>query len=321
MRVGAVSLLVAILTWGASHAAPTAARPDVPPLQVPGADLPSVDVRHYAMSGQVRPLLFWVGRDDIGLARVTWRAGRDGVRGYELLLGTDPSRAPRSLNRWGFVAEERGPDGGSVLAMMTGSPDTSYDEETSAAGQRDVVLHGVRNELSAGRAASQLMRVRTTDVLTVYDVDRALLRLARDPSTPRPVDATVSPDTRPGLLVALAELIERGAGRPLDEHEHRQMLREPVRYVFGRSTYELRFRGSRRQAIELNGHLTPAVSASFEIRTLATDARTKFDIAFGTDGYLRGVPIAAAWQPRWWLKVRLALTDEGPDLPRVRAAR
>ena len=73
-----------------------------------------------SMSGYVRPLLFWFGRDDIGLARVVWRTGDDGARGYELLVGTDPAKAPRALNRWGFVSEEVHGAEGAVLALMTG---------------------------------------------------------------------------------------------------------------------------------------------------------------------------------------------------------
>ncbi|HEX6945253.1 MAG TPA: hypothetical protein VF196_03600, partial [Casimicrobiaceae bacterium] len=74
--------------------------------ETPGSRIPVVQERRYVMSGAVRPLLFWVKRDDIGLARIVWRRGSDGSRGYELLVGTDPARAPGSINRWGFVTEE-----------------------------------------------------------------------------------------------------------------------------------------------------------------------------------------------------------------------
>jgi hypothetical protein len=95
---------------------------------LPGERLRTHMVRRYTMSGRIRPLLFWFGRDNIGLARVVWRRDEQGARGYELLVGTDPARAPRSLNRWGYVAEEAsGPDG-ALLAMMTGADELSYEE-------------------------------------------------------------------------------------------------------------------------------------------------------------------------------------------------
>ena len=37
----------------------------------PAGELAPIRVRHYRMAGRVRPLLFWFGRDDVGLARVT----------------------------------------------------------------------------------------------------------------------------------------------------------------------------------------------------------------------------------------------------------
>src|SRR3982074_1246009 len=77
---------------------------DVPP----GEGLRDVRVLRYTMDGRIRPLLFWFGRDDIGFARVVWREGDLGARGYELLVGTDPAKAPRALNRWGYIAEEGG---------------------------------------------------------------------------------------------------------------------------------------------------------------------------------------------------------------------
>ena len=77
------------------------------------------------MSGAVRPLLFWISREDVGFARITWRRGGDGLRGYEFLVGTDPARAPRALNRWGYIVEDAQGGDGSVLALMMGSPDTS----------------------------------------------------------------------------------------------------------------------------------------------------------------------------------------------------
>jgi len=53
------------------------------------------------------------------------------------------------------------------------------------------------------------------------------------------------------------------------------------------------------------------VRSSFEIRTLSTDARTRFEVTFGTQGALAGIPVAASWQPRWWLKVELRLSGTG----------
>ena len=80
--------------------------PDTTKVVFRSVSLP-VRVEHrYRMLGRVRPLLFWISREDVGGAQVTWREAADGV-GYELLIGSDPERAPRRINRWGYIGEER----------------------------------------------------------------------------------------------------------------------------------------------------------------------------------------------------------------------
>src|SRR3954454_11904557 len=90
-----------------------------------------VKIRRYVMSGKVRPLLFWIGKDDIGVARIVWRRGESGNVGYEFLVGTDPAKAPRALNRWGYIAEDVEGAGGSLLALMTGRDENSYSDPES----------------------------------------------------------------------------------------------------------------------------------------------------------------------------------------------
>jgi hypothetical protein len=73
--------------------------------------------------------------------------------------------------------------------------------------------------------------------------------------------------------------------------------------------YELWLREVDRRVLPVHGRPTHVVRSSFEIRILATDARTRFEVACGIDGDLAGVPVAVEWQPRWWLKIALRLDD------------
>ena len=93
----------------------------------------------------------------------------------------------------------------------------------------------------------------------------------------------------------------------------RELLRPRVQYVFGQGAYELHLREVESLQADHDGRLIPAVRTAFEIRTLATDARTRFEITSGSEGDLLGVPVAISWQPRWWLRVSLRLD------PRIRA--
>ena len=71
-----------------------------------GNGLPVVAEHYYRMLAKVRPLLFWISRDNVGGARIGWLGDQSGSKGFELLIGSDPARAPRKINRWGYIAEE-----------------------------------------------------------------------------------------------------------------------------------------------------------------------------------------------------------------------
>src|SRR5258708_22451190 len=61
----------------------------------------------YIMTARVRLLLFWVGKDDVGGGYI--RRGRlpqdPASDVIELLIGSDPAKAPRAINRWGAASE------------------------------------------------------------------------------------------------------------------------------------------------------------------------------------------------------------------------
>lgn len=280
---------------------------------IPGARLPILKARQYQMSGAVRPLLFWISRDDIGLARIVWRRGEDGARGYEFLVGTDPARAPRRINRWGFISEETLGSGGAVLALMTGSHDTSYEDEADSAAQGDsgAEFRTIRSTLQNGATEWQLMDVRTQKTLDVHHVENAVGVLRpgdRQTATRR---RPVAPGVRPGFLVAVADLVDATVAGAAKGSVAAKAI-QGVQYVFGERTYELRVRDIERAAVTHGGRQTPALKTSFQTRELQTGARTRFEMTIGTTGETAGVPLSIAWQPRWWLKVRLRLVDPPP---------
>ena len=50
---------------------------DVVPSELPGSTLPVVQEHTYKMSGRIRALLIWIGRDDVGTGLIRWRAAGD----------------------------------------------------------------------------------------------------------------------------------------------------------------------------------------------------------------------------------------------------
>ncbi|MGH9371325.1 MAG: hypothetical protein ACRD15_07335 [Vicinamibacterales bacterium] len=275
---------------------------------IPGSHLPVIQERRYVMSGAARPLLFWIGRDDIGLARIVWRRRDDGARGYELLVGTDPGQAPRGINRWGFIAEETLGAGGSVLAIMTGSHETSYEEEATATrGSAKGEFRTIRSRVQDGAVAWQLEHMRTPEALTVHQVAEALEYSKHDASDGLPRRRSVPAAARSGFLVAVADLVDATVAASRGSTGASQAKVASVQYVFGEDTYELRVRAVDPEVVTYAGRNIPALKTSFETRTLLTGERTRFELTIGTTAETTGVPLLIEWQPRWWLKVKLRL--------------
>jgi hypothetical protein len=287
------------------------------PDEVPGSRLPVLKERGYVMSGAVRPLLFWIGREDIGLARIVWRGNHDGARGYELLVGTDPARAPRGINRWGFISEETLGTSGSLVAIMTGSHETSYEQESTTAAHAAASgeFRTIQSRMQEGTTAWQLARLLTPQPLTVHQLAAALERMERDGVEGVRRQRPVSANVRSGFLVAVADLVDATVAAARDRQGTRRDF-PGVQYVFGEQTYELRVRAVDPVVLIHAGRQTPALKTSFETRALATGAKSRFELTTGTAEETAGVPLAIEWQPRWWLKVRLRLEDpsRGPRL-------
>ena len=109
------------------------------------------------------------------------------------------------------------------------------------------------------------------------------------------------------MLLQVEALAVTGVNRKTDT---RELLRPRVQYVFGQGAYEIHLREVESLRADYDGRVISAVRTAFEIRTLATDARTRFEITSGSDGDLAGVPVAISWQPGWWLRVELSLESK-----------
>lgn len=307
----ALMLWSAIASGGSAMPSTTLRVPDVRVGTRFESSLRTTMVRRYTMSGYIRPLLFWLGRDDIGWARVVWRHGDNGARGYELLVGTDPVRAPRALNRWGYIAEEVLGAGGSVLALMTRADESSYEEAagTATRGQAAGEFRAIRSRVADGSAIWQIARVHTPQPLTIHDLDAALDRVGRETDATARREMQYPRDVRPGFLSALAEMLDRAPQMAHDDAGRVDRPHARLRYLFAGQVYEMRLRRAHWSVESFQNRATRTIRATFDIYTLATNTRTRFEIACGTEGLLAGVPVSVEWQPRWWLRVRLKLVD------------
>lgn len=272
---------------------------------------------HYTISGRVRPLVFWVGKDDVGDAVITSRRENDSAS-YALLIGSDPERAPRNINRWGYISEEvRGADA-TLLGLMTESDEESVSQaEANLRSRGDRTFNVIHAEVAGGEARSVVRSVAAPSTLTLRQVDTVLELADRSGSNGQTRVVRVPAGGRPGFLTAVADVLHtqaadwRSTGKvhPCDV----------VPYVYHGKTYQLRSTharavGSARIGANTYDHL---IESQFQVKNVATGEVTDFSLTYAADGPLAEIPVSAIYQPRWWIQIQLTLDDTkpGPTLP------
>jgi hypothetical protein len=308
LRPGRVRSIIALVLSLA--AALPAAGAELTPDRRPAA--PVKAERRYRLSAAIRPLLFWIGRGNVGGARVVWRADGDGRRGYELLLGSDPGRAPRKINRWGWTREDADASGATMAGVMNRSEDDNLDQAKASLGRgRDGYLFKLnRARVENGVARAEATTVWAPEDFTFRQLD-GLLRFVEETKPPARVRAgALPPGTRPGLLTALADLVHAGvvATRTPGSAGPRPRV---VQYTFNAGVYDLAITSWER--VERARYGTRAfeklVRLEFESRNREKGTTERFAFACGTEGELAEVPVFVRYQPKWWFKVEGVLDE------------
>jgi hypothetical protein len=261
------------------------------------------------MSAAVRPLLFWLRSNNVGAARIVWRGDDDGRRGYELLLGSDPRRAPRRVNRWGWVREDVTADAATMVGLMRKTDAETLDEARShvaAEGKSAYAFKAIKARVADGRGQAENTVWLTTTDYTYRDLGDLQRLVASSPQAPPRVRSAQLPEgTRPGFLSALAELVERsvaivnGPDGPL-----RLPKKDSLPFTFNAALYDLKLLSSQWVPSATYGGRTyrQLVRLNFESFNRELRTRERFTLVCGTDGTLTGVPVFITYQPKWWFK-------------------
>ncbi len=288
--------------------------PAVPqgPLALPAPDdIPITAEHHYRLSGSARPFLFWISRDNVGSGRMTWRRAADGTLSLELLMGSDPARAPFKTNRWGYIREVVRGDSAELVAVKTDTEEETLEEAQASVHRQDRAraLLFIREVVAAAesRAATAIVDVgldASYRELTVVLDRMSGIREWQERVGPRPQAS------RPGFLVALTELMQsaadawRGGPDSMSPYGTRTLV-----YMHRAKPYELR-----QSDVELLRHVTfgprryaRLLRGTFRIRNPSTEYRSQFTVVYGIDGALAAVPVRITYQPRWWLRTQLTL--------------
>ncbi len=176
--------------------------------------LPVVAEHRYRIAAKIRPLLlFWIGKDDVGGARIRWRKGDGDARGCDALIGSDPARAPRKINRWGFISEETGPAGARIVGIMKSGDEQTLDEATSrvaAEAKGSVVFKMIDSAVSQTEAVSRVTVSTVPRDYSYREFDAIVDILMKETAPPKIQKTPVPPGGRTGLLSAITELLHDG---------------------------------------------------------------------------------------------------------------
>ena len=312
---GGIAASLVLISFGtpATPQTRTAAPLSTVLVSTPSSTLPVVAEHRYRMAAKIRPLLlFWIGRDNVGGARIVWRRGSDATRGFELLIGSDPTRAPAHINRWGYIREEGTNADVSMLGVMKQSDEESLDEarahvENQSNGGYFFKL--IRTRVTQGQSSAAVASGGFPRDYTYRDLATLLDRFASLTSGPTR-QIGVGQDTKPGFLIAVADLIH---DTTYDFHRSGAagLARRTVTYAYNGRRYDLTLQPPRVLKNARYGDRTypTLVEGSFEVRSRADGAKQQFSVVFGTDGAIEEVPVYIAYQPHWWFKAELLLDE------------
>jgi hypothetical protein len=294
----------------------------------------------YRLRGEIRPFLFWVGRDDVGGGRIvirrTYSSPERWREDVEVLFGSQPERIPGRINRWGYGREmaEWTRDGDApprLLAtefqgMMRHSTESSIaDVVPETSGAKVARLYDVTRSVVSPQAAHHEFRAFTDAEDFHFQSPERLLGKYRDclAATP-PLRRSELTNARGvwaepyGFLTAVARLVGEIVDAALKPPRLLQRMRPATVFVYNSKPYTLKVTGVRPEAsIETRyGARRIRDVAILEFQCFNTVKRTRTDFTLWTPlaGDLKGLPVRILLQPRWWLRLQL---DMDPGSSRI----
>jgi hypothetical protein len=291
-----------------------AARPAAAAEPTPGGcpAAPVTAEHRYRLSAAIRPLLFWIGKSNVGGARITWRADGNDRKGYELLLGSDPARAPRKINRWGWVREDADGPRARMTGLMNRSEDDSLDQARAGLQSQGTYLFKLnRARVEDGTAHAEATTLYAPEDYNFRQLDQLLHFADATNAAPGQRTARLPPGTRPGLLFALADLVAAGvdAARTPGSAGPTPSI---VQFTFNAGVYDLAVTSWERVERAQFGERSyeKLVRLEFESRNREKGNKERFVFVCGTDGDLAGIPVFVRYQPKWWFKVEGVLDED-----------
>lgn len=266
---------------------------------------PVLQEYRYRLSGGIRPFLFWINDGDVGAARIIRRGDENSWRVYELLIGSDPGRVPRGINRWGWVREERHEGGATQIGLMRKIDEQSLEEAKANAGfEGAYIFKLIQTQIVDNRVRAENTVWPLPNDYTYYDLAELLsLIRAAPPTQPNVNEGSIPPGTHPGLLFAVADLVERAVAAAT--RDPRELLQDAtVHFNFNAVVCDMRLRKTKWEESKEYGdrRYERLIRMEFESHDPKLRDTRQFTLVCGTEGRWKGVPVYIKFQPKWWFK-------------------
>jgi hypothetical protein len=301
----------------------------------------------YRMRGEVRLLIVWLGKDDVGGGRITLRRNEaaPGARWFEeieVLFGSSPDQIPGKVNRWGYgreIAEwaQESPETSPHLlatrfeGLMRRSDEKSIAQarkaDKTAAAKQLYSFAATESRVFPGEAASEIRYFSEAEEFHYQHPNRLLARYRqRLPELPVAeheylLNQPATYELPYGFLSGLSQLLAEVANRSSPSSQGDGESRRGLTFVYNACPYRLELRSVRsdagfRLASENSAPPGPGVvRVGFRSTNTVKNTQTYFEMWLARSGGLKGVPLRIQIQPRWWLRLRLDLDAARSSIP------
>lgn len=299
---------------------------------------------NYTMTARVRFLLFWVGRDDVGggyIRRAT-SSSHPNLEMIQLLIGSDPAKAPRKINRWGAAFETvrhvpaggaggsppaaaGGVDASAFFGFMTQAKAESSSSELEQQMSKEkegkaFQYQAILSRQTAGGGLAKTIPFASETEFNIHTLDAARERIFAEldskPGKMRATDPALAqkcPRAR-GFLASVAELVdgalERGERAKQTCYIHYGEL-YTLKLTKAETLKELKVEVEQKSGGALKQAYAKPLQLDFEIIPQQTGKVSRFTLLMGTQGAQRGALLQIRYQPNWWFQVILNLKPGG----------
>ena len=339
-------VLLAILCGLSDMSAADTKRPSSRPVQNPSAE---TSTYHYRMTGRVRLLLFWVGKENVGGGSITISdrflpASQLKEEGIEVLFGSNPKQVPGGINRWGYGQEwaywrisPEAADAELQYTVFTGFMRHSDEEALSQVylarqHEQSAQLFWYDGIESVVRPWESVSKIRHfAEPLEVdyrqHDMVESAYRQRLDAGPPDKTKVLKN-DSRVyaapyGFLTCLREVSRQISSRFQTSSDEFLKGRYSATYAYNAKTYVLEVtrlkyhstfsladQESDGTAKSATDQFSDVAEADFRLRNQTDGSKHDFSIWFPLRGDQLGVPLRILDKPRWWLQVDLRLDSQ-----------